>query len=184
ARGRELNELLGAHGLFFPSGHCPTVGLGGFLLQGGWGWNSRQVGPACLSVASVDVVTGDGETLHADERTNSDVLWAVRGPGPGFFGIVTRFQLRAYPRPASMMTSAYVYPLDLLDEVLRWAMEIGPTLPPALEMVVFGTTPRLPDGTVVEGETALIVTGAAMSSTEEESREALELLETCPVVGR
>jgi FAD/FMN-containing dehydrogenase len=35
--GGELNEFLAEHGLMFPSGHCPTVGLGGFLLQGGMG---------------------------------------------------------------------------------------------------------------------------------------------------
>lgn len=40
--GRELNSaLIKDHGLMFPGGHCPDVGLGGFLLQGGMGWNCR-----------------------------------------------------------------------------------------------------------------------------------------------
>jgi FAD/FMN-containing dehydrogenase len=40
--GRELNDaLVKDHGLMFPGGHCPDVGLGGFLLQGGMGWNCR-----------------------------------------------------------------------------------------------------------------------------------------------
>lgn len=40
--GRELNSvLIKEHGLMFPGGHCPDVGLGGFLLQGGMGWNCR-----------------------------------------------------------------------------------------------------------------------------------------------
>lgn len=40
--GRELNAvLIKEHGLMFPGGHCPDVGLGGFLLQGGMGWNCR-----------------------------------------------------------------------------------------------------------------------------------------------
>jgi FAD/FMN-containing dehydrogenase len=40
--GRELNEMLvNEYGLMFPGGHCPDVGLGGFLLQGGMGWNCR-----------------------------------------------------------------------------------------------------------------------------------------------
>lgn len=29
------------HGRFLPMGHTDSVGLGGFLLQGGWGFNSR-----------------------------------------------------------------------------------------------------------------------------------------------
>jgi FAD/FMN-containing dehydrogenase len=48
--GGELNEFLVEHGLMFPGGHCPTVGLGGFLLQGGMGWNCRGwAGPANVS---------------------------------------------------------------------------------------------------------------------------------------
>jgi FAD/FMN-containing dehydrogenase len=39
--GREVNGELNKHGLMFPGGHCPDVGLGGFLLQGGMGWNCK-----------------------------------------------------------------------------------------------------------------------------------------------
>jgi FAD/FMN-containing dehydrogenase len=39
--GRLLNKLLGASGRMFPAGHCPEVALGGFLLQGGMGWNCK-----------------------------------------------------------------------------------------------------------------------------------------------
>ena len=35
----ELDEV----GLFFPAGHCKGVCIGGYLLQGGYGWNSRVV---------------------------------------------------------------------------------------------------------------------------------------------
>lgn len=39
--GFQLNTLLRGKGLMFPGGHCPDVGLGGFLLQGGMGWVCR-----------------------------------------------------------------------------------------------------------------------------------------------
>jgi FAD/FMN-containing dehydrogenase len=39
--GQMLNDALSAEGLMFCGGHCPDVGLGGFLLQGGMGWNCR-----------------------------------------------------------------------------------------------------------------------------------------------
>lgn len=39
--GRVLNDWLKGRGRFFPGGHCPDVGLGGFLLQGGMGWNAK-----------------------------------------------------------------------------------------------------------------------------------------------
>ncbi|WP_147371094.1 FAD-binding oxidoreductase, partial [Meiothermus luteus] len=37
--GAVLAPYLEARGRMFHGGHCPTVGLGGFLLQGGMGWN-------------------------------------------------------------------------------------------------------------------------------------------------
>lgn len=39
--GHMLNTFLDEKGLMFCGGHCPDVGLGGFLLQGGMGWNCR-----------------------------------------------------------------------------------------------------------------------------------------------
>ena len=39
--GRVLNGYLAAKGKMFAGGHCPDVGIGGFLLQGGMGWNCK-----------------------------------------------------------------------------------------------------------------------------------------------
>lgn len=43
--GRMLNGFLKDHSYIFPGGHCPDVGLGGFLLQGGMGWNCKVCHP-------------------------------------------------------------------------------------------------------------------------------------------
>jgi FAD/FMN-containing dehydrogenase len=48
--GRMLNGYLSTKGKMFAGGHCPDVGLGGFLLQGGMGWNCAVSVPfVCLS---------------------------------------------------------------------------------------------------------------------------------------
>lgn len=39
--GTELVDYLQPKGRFLPSGHCATVALGGFVLQGGMGLNAR-----------------------------------------------------------------------------------------------------------------------------------------------
>ena len=39
--GSMLNNFIGPKGFMFAGGHCPDVGLGGFLLQGGMGWNCK-----------------------------------------------------------------------------------------------------------------------------------------------
>jgi FAD/FMN-containing dehydrogenase len=183
-RGRELNGLLADHGLFFPSGHCPTVGLGGFLLQGGWGWLSRVIGPACLSVIAVDVVTASGEVIHASAEENADWLWAARGSGAGYFGIVTRFHLRCHPRPQSIWEAHHVYPMELRDEVLTWALEAEPSFPDELEFAIMATTPRGPLGEVIDGPAALVIMCSVMSSSDADAEAALALLDGCPVRDR
>ena len=109
-RGTDLVDALAEKDLFFPVGHCPDVGLGGYLLSGGFGWYGRTLGPACISIVGIDVVTADGELVQADEDENSDLLWAARGAGPGFFGVVTRFRLKVYPKPKFVFRSLYRTP--------------------------------------------------------------------------
>lgn len=79
-------------GWFFPHGHTPAVGLGGFLLAGGQGWFFRGRGLTAESwILQIEVVTAAGETVIASPETNSDLFWAARGSGQGFFGVVTKF---------------------------------------------------------------------------------------------
>ncbi|KAF2083824.1 FAD/FMN-containing dehydrogenase [Saccharata proteae CBS 121410] len=92
--GRELNRFLATKGRMFAGGHCPDVGLGGFLLQGGMGWNCKNWGWACESVVGIDVVTATGDILHCSKDEHSDLFWAARGAGPGFPAIVTTFHLQ------------------------------------------------------------------------------------------
>lgn len=135
-KGDRLLAALSRQGLFFPVGHCTGVGIGGFLLQGGYGWHSRELGPACMSVEAIDVVTADGELLHANEQQNADLYWAARGSGPGFFGVVTKFYLRVYPKPKLVGASVQHYPISMLDDVFRWAHEAGPSVPQSVELML------------------------------------------------
>jgi FAD/FMN-containing dehydrogenase len=177
--GTDFNRALRKLDLFFPSGHCMTVGLGGFLLQGGFGWNSRLWGPACVSVTSIDVVTADGELVHADATQNADLFWAARGAGPGFFGVVTRFEVELQSRPKVMMRSDYLYPIEVLDDVLAWALSVQPSLARTIECMVFVRRDIL--GHPGPG---VLVTGPVIVDSREEAVEALAKLEACPVVHK
>jgi FAD/FMN-containing dehydrogenase len=179
--GNALNAMLAEHERFFPTGHCPSIGIGGFLLQGGWGWNSRALGPGCVSVAAVDVVTAAGELVHATETENADYLWAARGAGSGYFGIVTRFELKTHPRPTAIYTRTDVYSVDDVDAVLRWAMAFEPTVPAEMEFAIMATTPTLPDGTTVVDETALMIMCMTLMYDDDAARAALARLDECPV---
>ena len=72
--------------------------------------------------------------VHASADENADLYWAARGAGPGFFGIVTRFHLRVYPKPKVIGFALHSYPIDKLEEVFRWAHAVGPQVPGAVEL--------------------------------------------------
>lgn len=141
--GHELAERLRPLGLFFPAGHCKGVCLGGYLLQGGFGWHGRALGLACMSVEGIDYVDGSGERRHASPTENADMYWAARGAGPGFFGVITRFHLRVYPRPRFIGMAMATYPLRDLERVFRWAHALGPRVPDSIELMLFLTRDTL-----------------------------------------
>ena len=176
--GAELNPYLAERGLMFNGGHCPTVGLGGFLLQGGMGWNCRSWGWACESIVAIDVVTADGELVRADETNHPDLFWAARGAGPGFFGVVTRFHLRARPHPKALTESVYVFPKQCYEAVLHWAHAIHASVAPSVELVVLGVTPP------GESEPRVVVLALALVDTPEEAAAALAPFENCPVLDQ
>lgn len=59
--GRDLNNQLAPHGLAFPVGHCPSVPLSGFILNGGLGWNSRSCpsNPHCWTGQPAHIVVSE-----------------------------------------------------------------------------------------------------------------------------
>jgi FAD/FMN-containing dehydrogenase len=178
--GCVLMDELDAQGLFFPSGHCKGVCVGGYLLQGGYGWNSRVLGPACESVIGLDVVTADGEQIHCDADNHADLYWAARGSGPGFFAVVTAFYLKAHPRPAVTASSMYLYPIEVADEIYTWARSVSADMDRRVEMQIL-TTSSVPEMGI--DTPSIIFASPAFADTEREAEEALSVFETCPVAS-
>jgi FAD/FMN-containing dehydrogenase len=181
--GLELDPFLAGHGRFFGGGHCPTVGLGGFLLQGGQGWNARGWGWAAEQVVAVDVVTADGELVRADAEQNSDLYWAARGAGPGFFGLVTRFHLQTRPAPKEIRQTVYVWPVEQFDEVMRWLYATHGTTDPEIEIVALSLTPP-PETGITDREHVLLVSALAFKDSAEEAERALAPFDACPLADR
>lgn len=87
-RNRELYKMLCSKGYAFPGGGCPTVGIVGFTLGGGWGYSSRFLGLACDNLIEVQFIDYKGDTIIANANENEDLFWASKGCGGGNFGVV------------------------------------------------------------------------------------------------
>ena len=186
ATGRELNTKLAARDLAFPVGHCPTVPVSGFLLSGGLGWNTGGWGPACLSIRSANIVTADGELVVADENHNDDLFWAIRGGGPGFFGVVTQYELQTYPVPRAIARSNFVYSLDRIAEVGSRAAAAAASMPKQTELTVFlaPAPPQFADQCRSSNGYVAIVNAVAFVDTPSEAAAILGKLETAlPLEG-
>ena len=173
--GPTLLHALEPHGMGFPVARGGSVAIGGFLLGGGLGFNPNTWGIACFSVTGADVVTAAGEMLTVNARQYPDIYWAVRGAGPGFFGVVTKYYLRAYPLPGAITTSQYIHSLDNHAEVAAVLEELVPNSDHRLELILLLT--GNPDKQAVAAgapEQVCIVNAVAYGADEEEARTLLE----------
>jgi FAD/FMN-containing dehydrogenase len=135
---------------------------------------------------AIDLVTADGELMTADAQQNSDLLWAARGGGPGFPGIILRYHLRLFPRPKSIAHSIYVYPMELVEPVVRWLSETVPSLPSSVEtlMLMALPPPSAVDQLQNPRERYLTLWPVTYGDSAAETSAALALLETCPALDR
>ena len=169
--GNELASKLSPLNLAFPVGHCPTVPLSGYLLNGGIGWNSGEWGLACMSVNGIELVNANGELIYADENQNADFYWAARGAGPGFFGIITRYHIKLYDLPKAIRTSTLFFDLNNLENIANRLLELTNSLPPQVELISSMVT--LPD----KQKHILVVSATVFCNTEEDALSCLKPVE-------
>lgn len=179
--GEVLSPFLESHGRFFNGGHCPSVGIGGFLLQAGQGWNQRGWGWGAESVVAVDVVTADGELVRADSEQNSDLYWAARGAGPTFPGIVTKFHIATRPIFGFLGHTVQVYRPEDFTEVMTWLYSIHASIAPTVEIVAVGATSPDDGG---PRERQFIVTAVVFAADEIEARATLAPFNSSPAIDR
>jgi FAD/FMN-containing dehydrogenase len=89
----ELLATLARRGRAVVHGSCPTVGLAGFTLGGGYGFDARRYGLACDTLIAAHVV--DLRTLKPT-LADSELLRGLRGAGTSL-APVTSLQLRTHP---------------------------------------------------------------------------------------
>jgi FAD/FMN-containing dehydrogenase len=115
------------YGLSALHGSSPDVGVAGYSLGGGIGWQARLRGLAANSITALELVTADGEHVRVDADHEPELFWALRGGG-GNFGVVTALEFALYP-----LETAYagwlIWPWEDSARVLKRFSEWAATAP-------------------------------------------------------
>jgi FAD/FMN-containing dehydrogenase len=105
-------ELYKRYGVTLPGGSCGTVGAGGHISGGGYGWLSRLHGLTCDWLTSVDILTVDAQgkviARTVDATHDADLFRACRGAGGGNFGVITSYNFDKLPPAPVEVMQAYV----------------------------------------------------------------------------
>lgn len=99
----QLYNAVAGKGYAFPGGSCPTVGVSGYTLGGGWGYSARYYGLGCDSLLEAKVMNYEGKVITANCSKHKDLFWALRGAGGNNFGVVISMTYQL-PKPVDRIT--------------------------------------------------------------------------------
>lgn len=156
------------YGLATPTGSAGDVGISGSTLGGGIGWMRRKHGLAIDALRSVDIVTPDGDLVHASPDQNADLFWAVRGGG-GNFGIATSFEFELYEVGPIIAGLGVFYPAEEAEEVLETYHRLVRDTPDEVTtLTLSGHVPHLPPiPSDIAGQDAVAIMGCYVGDVEE-----------------
>ncbi|KYH24284.1 glycolate oxidase subunit GlcD [Halalkalicoccus paucihalophilus] len=165
-------------GLATPGGAVSKTGIAGLTLSGGIGHLRCKYGLTCDNLASVDLVTADGDYLTASTDEHEDLFWGLRGGG-GNFGVVTGFEFDLYPVGPEVATCLVFYPGDRMDEFLEAYQEYVADAPPEVSLLTLSGV--IPDedlfGVDVVDELKIAIAGCHAGSVEDGERAFAPLRE-------
>ena len=145
---KDLDAETQQFGLATTGGLVSSTGIAGFTTGGGIGWLMRKHGLASDNLVGADVVTADGQLVHASPSDHPDLFWGLRGGG-GNFGVVTSFEFQLHQVGPTVFSGLAFYPADEAEQVLRGYRAACATAPDELTTLVNLTTappvPFLPE---------------------------------------
>ena len=166
----------------FPVSHCATVPMGGFLMGGGIGYNHDNWGTiGCENIIAAEVVLPGGESRIVSSEETPDLLWALKGGGMGFPGVVTRLNIALHPKPKSVMETAVIFPIGHLDLAIELLNDWAKANPVDTElMMLLASNPMATDDTPPQARKMAIARAVTYTASYSASRTQLETLVNHP----
>lgn len=117
-----LDRATQPYGLATTGARDSGTGVAGFVLGGGSGWLERSCGLAADNLLGVELVTANGDRIHASADENPELFWALHGGG-GNFGVATALTLKLYEVPEFSLALLLYLP-EHAREAIRTYREI------------------------------------------------------------
>jgi hypothetical protein len=119
--GKAYQDLYKLYNLTLPGGTCSSVGAGGHITGGGYGFVSRLYGTTADWVTGVDILTVDSKGKVAlrtcTAKQDADLFRACRGAGGGNFGVIVDYIFdKLPPAPQEVMLSNLIFPWSGMTE--------------------------------------------------------------------
>jgi FAD/FMN-containing dehydrogenase len=165
----KFNTQLDTYKVHVPSGGCPDVAVGGYMMGGGYGFTSREYGIQSDCVESVTMMLADGNIVVASKTQNSDLYWAVRGGTGDNFGVLLEVNFQLFDLH------------EVWGFVLQWPIEHAADAYVALqnEYMKTGASPKLGYQlilTYIDGKRPVLGMAGMYHGTREEGKAAIENL--------
>ncbi|KAH8797297.1 hypothetical protein DL96DRAFT_1788040 [Flagelloscypha sp. PMI_526] len=121
-----------------------SVGIGGWILGGGYSLKTNQYGLGIDNVVEIQLVLPNGAIIRTSENSNPQLFWAVRGGGNNF-GVATEFVLKTHPQGSAGNGYAYTGILsydehkvvDVKNAITAFTEQIQPDNPKATLVAAF-----------------------------------------------
>ncbi|PPD69169.1 hypothetical protein GOBAR_DD33943 [Gossypium barbadense] len=112
----------------FPSGICPTVGIGGHFSGGGYGNLMRKYGLSVDNILDIIAVDALGN-VHDRASMGEDLFWAIRGGGAASFAVVVSYKIKLVrvPNKVTVFRKGFTLEQGATDLVHKW-QQVAPNI--------------------------------------------------------